>query len=312
MELFKKTTRIDFLGRRRIAYVVSAVLLLVSLGSLATRGLNFGIDFTGGTLVELGYATDVDLADVRGALAAGGYGGATVQHFGTPRDVLIRIAPRAEVSSADLSTEVLRTLRAAADGEVELRRVEFVGPQVGDELTEAGGLAMLYALAGILIYVGFRFEYRFALGAVAALVHDVVIVLGFFSVLQADFDLSVLAAVLAVIGYSLNDTIVVFDRIRENFRKMRKGTAVEVMNGSVNQTLSRTLMTSATTLLVLVALYLVGGEVINSFALALIIGILVGTYSSIFVASPVTLMLGISRADMLEVKKEGAEVDDLP
>ncbi len=312
MELFKKTTRIDFLGRRRIAYVVSAVLLLVSLGSLATRGLNFGIDFTGGTLVELGYATDVDLADVRGALAAGGYGGATVQHFGTPRDVLIRIAPRAEVSSADLSTEVLRTLRAAADGEVELRRVEFVGPQVGDELTEAGGLAMLYALAGILIYVGFRFEYRFALGAVAALVHDVVIVLGFFSVLQADFDLSVLAAVLAVIGYSLNDTIVVFDRIRENFRKMRKGSPVEVMNGSVNQTLSRTLMTSATTLLVLVALYLVGGEVINSFALALIIGILVGTYSSIFVASPVTLMLGISRADMLEVKKEGAEVDDLP
>ncbi len=312
MELFKKTTRIDFLGRRRIAYVVSAVLLLVSLGSLATRGLNFGIDFTGGTLVELGYATDVDLADVRGALAAGGYGGATVQHFGTPRDVLIRIAPRAEVSSADLSTEVLRTLRAAADGEVELRRVEFVGPQVGDELTEAGGLAMLYALAGILIYVGFRFEYRFALGAVAALVHDVVIVLGFFSVLQADFDLSVLAAVLAVIGYSLNDTIVVFDRIRENFRKMRKGSPVEVMNGSVNQTLSRTLMTSATTLLVLVALYLVGGEVINSFALALIIGIVVGTYSSIFVASPVTLMLGISRADMLEVKKEGAEVDDLP
>ena len=311
MELFKKVTHIDFLGRRRIAYVFSALLLLVAIGSLATRGLNFGIDFTGGTLVELGYAGDVDLVEVRQALADGGLGGATVQHFGTPRDVLIRIAPRADTSSADLSTEVFRVLQQAAEG-VELRRVEFVGPQVGDELTEAGGLAMLYALAGILIYVGFRFEYRFALGAVAALVHDVVIVLGFFAVVQADFDLSVLAAVLAVIGYSLNDTIVVFDRIRENFRKMRKGDTVEVMNGSVNQTLSRTLMTSGTTLLVLLALYLVGGEVIRSFALALIVGIVIGTYSSIYVASPVTLLLGVSRADLMPVKKEGAELDELP
>ena len=313
MELFKKATHIDFLGRRRIAYVFSALLLLVAIGSLATRGLNFGIDFTGGTLVELGYNGDVDLGGVRQALADGGYGGATVQHFGTPRDVLIRIAPRADVSNADLSSAVFRTLSEASADAVELRRVEFVGPQIGDELTEAGGLAMLYALVGILIYVGFRFEYRFALGAVAALVHDVVIVLGFFAVVQADFDLSVLAAVLAVIGYSLNDTIVVFDRIRENFRKMRKGSAVEVMNGSVNQTLSRTLMTSGTTLLVLLALYLVGGEVIRSFALALIVGVVIGTYSSIFVASPVTLLLGISRNDMLEVKKEGAgAVDDLP
>ena len=313
MELFKKATHIDFLGRRRIAYVFSALLLLVAIGSLATRGLNFGIDFTGGTLVELGYNGDVDLGGVRQALADGGLGGATVQHFGTPRDVLIRIAESDDISSADLSSAVFRTLSEASADAVELRRVEFVGPQIGDELTEAGGLAMLYALAGILIYVGFRFEYRFALGAVAALVHDVVIVLGFFAVVQADFDLSVLAAVLAVIGYSLNDTIVVFDRIRENFRKMRKGSAVEVMNGSVNQTLSRTLMTSGTTLLVLLALYLVGGEVIRSFALALIVGVLIGTYSSIFVASPVTLLLGISRNDMLEVKKEGAgAVDDLP
>ena len=311
MELFKKVTRIDFLGKRRIAYVFSAVLLLVSLGSLAVRGLNFGIDFTGGTLIELGYADQVELAGVRQTLADNGYGGAVVQHFGTPRDVLIRIAPRADTSSADLSTEVFRVLQQAAEG-VELRRVEFVGPQVGDELTEAGGLAMLYALAGILIYVGFRFEYRFALGAVAALVHDVIIVLGFFSLLQVDFDLSVLAAVLAVIGYSLNDTIVVFDRIRENFRKMRKGDTVEVMNGSVNQTLSRTLMTSGTTLLVLLALYLVGGEVIRSFALALIVGIVIGTYSSIYVASPVTLLLGVSRADLMPVKKEGAELDELP
>jgi len=312
MELFKKTTHIDFLSRRRIAYVLSLLLILASFASLALRGLNFGIDFTGGTLVELGYPSDVDLGGVRQTLAANGYDGAIVQHFGTARDVLIRLAPRADVSSADLSTAVVRTLQQAADGTVELRRVEFVGPQVGDELTEAGGLAMLYALAGILIYVGFRFEYRFALGAVAALVHDVIIVLGFFSLLQVDFDLSVLAAVLAVIGYSLNDTIVVFDRIRENFRRMRKGSAVEVINGSVNQTLSRTLMTSGTTLLVLLALYFVGGKVISSFALALIVGIVVGTYSSIYVASPVTLLLGISRADMLEVKKEGAEVDELP
>ena len=313
MELYKKVTKIDFLGRRRVAYVVSALLLLIAIGSLAVRGLNFGIDFTGGTLVELGYGGDVDLAEVRQALDEGGYDGATVQHFGTSSDVLIRIAPRDDVSSADLSTEVFRMLQDAASTDVDLRRVEFVGPQIGDELTEAGGLAMLYALAGILIYVGFRFEYRFALGAVAALVHDVLIVLGFFSVVQADFDLSVLAAVLAVIGYSLNDTIVVFDRIRENFRKMRKGDAVEVMNRSVNQTLARTLMTSCTTLLVLIALFLVGGEVIHSFALALIVGVLIGTYSSIFVASPVTLLLGISRADMLEVKKEGADaVDELP
>jgi preprotein translocase subunit SecF len=312
MELFKKTTHIDFLSRRRFAYALSLLLILVSFGSLALRGLNFGIDFTGGTLVELGYTRDVDLGGVRQTLAANGYDGAIVQHFGTARDVLIRLAPRADVSSANLSTAVVRTLQQAADGTVELRRVEFVGPQVGDELTEAGGLAMLYALAGILIYVGFRFEYRFALGAVAALVHDVIVVLGFFSLLQVDFDLSVLAAVLAVIGYSLNDTIVVFDRIRENFRRMRKDSAVEVINGSVNQTLSRTLMTSGTTLLVLLALYFVGGEVIRSFALALIVGIVVGTYSSIYVASPVTLLLGISRADMLEVKKEGAEVDPLP
>jgi preprotein translocase subunit SecF len=312
MQLFKKTTKIDFLGRRRIAYVFSLVLIAAAIGSLAVRGLNFGIDFTGGTLIELGYEQPVELAGVRQALDGGGFGGAVVQHFGTSRDVLIRLVPRDDVSSADLSTQVMRVLQQSGVAAPELRRVEFVGPQVGDELTEAGGLAMLYALAGILIYVGFRFEYRFALGSVAALVHDVLVVLGFFSLLQIDFDLSVLAAVLAVIGYSLNDTIVVFDRIRENFRKMRKGTTVEIMNGSVNQTLARTLMTSGTTLLVLLALYLVGGEVIRSFALALIVGVVIGTYSSIYVASPVTLVLGVSRSDLMPVKKEGAELDELP
>jgi len=312
MELFKKTTHIDFLGKRKIAYVFSLVLILISLGSLTTRGLNLGIDFTGGTLVELGYAEDVELAGVRQALADNGYDGAVVLHFGTSRDVLIRIAPRADASSADLSTEVFRILQKVAGGEVEIRRVEFVGPQVGDELTEAGGLALLYALLGILIYVGFRFQLRMAAGAIAALVHDVLITVGVFSVAQMDFDLSVLAAVLAVIGYSLNDTIVVFDRIRENFRKVRKGGTLEVMNTSLNQTLARTLMTSATTLLVLMALFLVGGEVIHSFAFALIIGVLIGTYSSIYVASPMAHILGISRADFVMVKKEGAELSDLP
>jgi len=312
MELFKKTTHLDFLGKRKIAYAFSLALILISLGSLATRGLNFGIDFTGGTLVELGYAEDVELAGVRQALADNGYDGAVVLHFGTSRDVLIRIAPRANASSADLSTEVFRILQKVAGGEVEIRRVEFVGPQVGDELTEAGGLALLYALLGILIYVGFRFQLRMAAGAIAALVHDVLITVGVFSVTQVDFDLSVLAAVLAVIGYSLNDTIVVFDRIRENFRKVRKGGAIEVMNTSLNQTLARTLMTSMTTLLVLTALFVVGGEVIHSFAFALIIGVLIGTYSSIYVASPVTLILGISRADFVMVKKEGAELNELP
>ncbi|HEY5790523.1 MAG TPA: protein translocase subunit SecF [Gammaproteobacteria bacterium] len=312
MEWFKKVTQIDFLGKRRIAYVLSLVLMLLAAGSLATRGLSFGIDFTGGTLVELGYPQAVELDDVRQVLRDNGFASAVVQHFGSSRDVLIRLAPRAEVSSADLSSQVFRALQQASGAAVDLRRVEFVGPQVGGELTEQGGLAMLYALLGILIYVGFRFEYRFALGAVAALVHDVLITLGVFSVAQIDFDLSVLAAILAVIGYSLNDTIVVFDRIRENFRKVRKGTTVEIMNGALNQTLSRTLMTSGTTLLVLLALYLVGGEVIRSFALALIIGIVVGTYSSVYVASPMTLVLGVSRSDLMPVKKEGAELDELP
>ena len=312
MELFKKTTTIDFLGKRKVAYIFSLALILISIGSLAVRGLNFGIDFTGGTLVELGYTTDIELGGVRQTLADNGFDGASVLHFGTSREVLIRLAPRADVSTADLSDQVFRLLHQAAGGEVELRRVEFVGPQVGDELTEAGGLALLYALAGILIYVGFRFQLRMAAGAITALVHDVTVTLGIFSLTQIDFDLSVLAALLAVIGYSLNDTIVVFDRIRENFRKVRKGDSIVVMNISLNQTLARTLMTSVTTLLVLLALFFVGGEVIHGFAFALIIGVLIGTYSSIYVASPMSLILGTSRADFVHVKKEGAELNDLP
>ena len=312
MRLFKKTPSIDFMGRRRTAFMVSGVLLLVSVVSLAIQQLSFGIDFTGGTLVEVGYPTAVELEPVRDRLAEAGFPDAVVQHFGTARDVLIRLAPQDSLSKAELSDRVLRILRQASGEQVELRRVEFVGPQVGEELTEQGGLAMLAALGAILIYVMVRFEYRFALGAVAALAHDVLIVLGFFSLLRLEFDLTVLAAILAVIGYSLNDTIVVFDRVRENFRKIRKGSPEEVINRSLNQTLSRTLMTSLTTMLVLLALFFIGGELIHAFSTALIVGVLIGTYSSVFVAAPVTLALGVSKADLMPVKKEGAEVDGRP
>lgn len=307
MELFKKQTHFDFMAKRNIALAISAILVLISIASLATRGLNFGLDFTGGTLIELGYKEAVDLSSVRNSLEKAGFEDAIVQHFGTAQDVIVRLAPKQGVTDADLSSEVIKVLKDAADGNVDMRRVEFVGPQVGEELTEDGGLAVLYALICIFIYVFFRFEWRFAVGSVTALFHDVLITLGIFSVLQIDFDLTVLAACLAVIGYSLNDTIVVFDRIRENFRKMRKGTSLEITNTSLNQTLSRTLMTSFTTLLVLIALVSLGGELIRGFATALIIGVLVGTYSSIYVASTTALMLGVSKADLMPVKKEGAE-----
>lgn len=312
MEFFKVSSHIDFLGKRRIAFLLSGILLLVAIGSLILRGLNFGIDFTGGTLIELGYPESVQLDQIRRALDENEFKDATVQHFGTSQDVLIRLAPVEGENTADLSTRVYQSLNQTTEGEIDLRRVEFVGPQVGDELAEDGGLAMLYALIGILIYVALRFEYRFSLGAVIAVVHDVLITLGFFSLFQIEFDLSVLAAVLAVIGYSLNDTIVVFDRIRENFRKIRKGGVIDIVNTSLNQTLSRTLMTSGTTLIVLIALFFLGGEIIEGFALALIVGVVIGTYSSIYVASTSAIKLGISRADLVPVKKEGQEADDRP
>lgn len=311
MQLFKKETTFNFMGARKVAMFFSIVLILVAIGSIISRGFNFGIDFTGGTLVEVGYPQSVELTGIRDALDKNGYGDAVVQHFGTASDVLIRIAPKEGLSSAELSDNVFNTLKIQ-NGEVEMRRVEFVGPQVGEELTNDGGLAMIYALIGILIYVALRFEYRFAVGSVAALVHDVLVVLGVFSLLQLDFDLTVLAAILAVIGYSLNDTIVVFDRIRENFRKLRKGTPVEVVNTSLNQTLARTLMTSITTMLVLIALFVFGGELIRGFATALIIGVLIGTYSSIYVASASALALGITKEDLMPVEKEGVEQDDMP
>lgn len=311
MQILKQDTHINFLGMRKVAMLLSLTLIVISIASIAMRGFNFGIDFTGGTLIEVGYPQNVELNQVRQTLADSGYGDAVVQHFGTATDVLIRLAPREGVSSAELSDKVLASLKGA-NAEAAMRRVEFVGPQVGEELTNDGGLAMIYALIGILIYVALRFEYRFAVGSVAALVHDVIITLGVFSLFQLDFDLTVLAAILAVIGYSLNDTIVVFDRIRENFRMMRKGTPEDVVNASLNQTLSRTLMTSFTTMLVLFALFFFGGELIHGFATALLVGIFVGTYSSIYVASASALALGVSKEDLMPVEKEGANLDDMP
>jgi preprotein translocase subunit SecF len=308
MQILKGKLAIDFMGKRRYAMILSAVLLVISIGTLVSNGLNFGVDFTGGTLIEAGYQEAVELDGIRDALAAGGFDSAQVQHFGSSRDVLVRIAPQAGKDSVELSENALSVLRDQNDS-MEMRRIEFVGPQVGEELTEQGALAMIYALICILIYIMVRFQWRFAPGAVIALVHDVMIIIGFFAVFQFDFDLTVLAALLAVIGYSLNDTIVVFDRIRENFRRMRKGTAVEIINTSINQTFSRTLMTSFTTLLVLFSLFLFGGEVIHAFSLALILGILVGTYSSIYVASTATLALGVTKADLMPARVEEKEGD---
>lgn len=305
-------TNIDFLGKRKIAMIGSGILLIVSLISLATNGLKLGIDFTGGTLIEVGYSQPIELPQIRDVLSQKGFGNAVVQHFGSSKEILIRIPLKEGVNSADISTQVMDALNESGDQAGDKLRVEFVGPQVGDELTEDGGLALLYSMFGILMYVAWRFEYKFALGSVAALAHDVILTLGFFSLLGLEFDLTVLAAVLAVIGYSLNDTIVVYDRIRENFRKMRKGTSELIMNTSLNQTLSRTLMTSLTTLLVLIALAILGGQIIHNFALALIVGVVVGTYSSIFIASPVVLGLGVTQADLLIPDKEGADIEIRP
>lgn len=298
----------DFMALRKPAMLLSTALLLVSIVSLFTLKLNVGIDFTGGSIIEVGYLQAVELEPIRQALEAEGFGDAIVQHFGSASEVLIRLVPKGDEDKAELSSQIIGLLETASATDIDVRRVDFVGPQVGEELTEDGGLAVLYALIAILVYVAFRFEYRFSLGAVAALIHDVLITLGVFSLLQLDFDLSVLAAILAVIGYSLNDTIVVFDRVRENFRKIRKKTSIEVVNTSINQTISRTLMTSFTTLLVLLSLFFLGGEVIHAFALALIIGVLVGTYSSIYVATTTALALGISRSDLLLPENEGEDL----
>ncbi len=310
MQFLKKPSHFHFMSKRVHTSVLSIVLVLAAIVALSTRGLNYGLDFSGGTLIELGYDHAVDLNKVRKDLATAGFENPIVQNFGTSQDIIVRLAPQEGKSDADISTKVIAVLSADASDNIQMRRVEFVGPQVGEELAEDGGLAVLYALVSIFVYVFFRFEWRFAVGAVTALFHDVLITLGVFSLFQLDFDLTILAACLAVIGYSLNDTIVVFDRIRENFRKMRKGTSQEIVDTSLNQTLSRTMMTSITTLLVLIALFVVGGELIHGFATALIIGVLVGTYSSIYIASSSLLALGVSREDLMPVQKEGAEMEE--
>lgn len=299
---------IDFMGQRKMALVFSAILLAISIGSLATKQLNWGLDFTGGTLVEVHYSKTADLTAIRKTLGAEGYAGAIVVSFGTDKDVLIRL-PKGYSDSE--GAQLLAGLQRAYSGNVELRRIEFVGPQVGDELREQGGLAMLLALGLVMLYIAFRFQLKFAVGAVGALVHDVLVVLGFFSVTGVEFDLTVLAALLAVIGYSLNDTIVVSDRIRENFRKLRKTAPVEVINISLTETLGRTLVTSLTTMLVLLALAVFGGEMINAFAIALLVGVFIGTYSSIYVAANALLMMGVSKEDLMIPVKEGAEQEDL-
>jgi len=297
---------INFMGQRRLAMIFSALLLLASIGSLATRQLNWGLDFTGGTLVEVHYSESADLNGIRATLDSEGYSGATVVSFGTDKDVLIRLG---KGYSDEQGAELLVVLQQAFAGGVELRRIEFIGPQVGDELREQGGLAMLLALGLVMLYITFRFQMKFAVGAVVALVHDVIITLGFFSATGMEFDLTVLAAILAVIGYSLNDTIVVSDRIRENFRKLRRVDSQEIVNISLTETLGRTVVTSLTTLLVLVALALFGGEMIHGFAIALIVGVVVGTYSSIYVAASTLMLMGVSKEDLMIPVKEGADQD---
>tara|TARA_B110000503_G_scaffold8105_4_gene11098 strand:+ start:3203 stop:4117 length:915 start_codon:yes stop_codon:yes gene_type:complete len=299
---------INFMGQRKLAVLFSGLLLLVSIVSLATKQLNWGLDFTGGTLVEIHYSATADLNTIRSTLETQGYAGSSVMSFGSDQDVLIRL-PQG-YSDAE-GTALLSLLQETFVGDVELRRMEFVGPQVGDELREQGGLAMLLAIGLVTLYVAFRFQLKFALGAVAALLHDVIITLGFFSLTGMEFNLTVLAAILAVVGYSINDTIVVFDRIRENFRKLRRAGPVEVVDISISETLARTLVTSGTTLMVVLALAIFGGEMIFGFAVALIVGILIGTYSSIYVASAWTLMMGVTKEDLMLPVKEGAEQDDL-
>lgn len=313
MQLLKLSETVNFMRLRIPAMVLSTILIIGSFVSLGVNSLNWGLDFTGGTLIEVGYEDSADLEAIRVQLNEANFEDAIVQNFGSSQDVLIRIAPRDGVKAVTIGEQVLEALRADGTA-VDMRRIEFVGPNVGEELTEQGGLAMLVALLCILVYVAMRFEWRFALGSVSALAHDVILTLGLFSVLQIEFDLTVLAAVLAVIGYSLNDTIVVCDRIRENFRKIRKGESVEIINISLTQTLNRTITTSLTTVLVLVALFYKGGALIHGFATALLFGVVVGTYSSVYIASSVALALGISKEDLMppQVEKEGADLDPMP
>jgi len=301
--------QINFMSKRRFTTAASIVFVIASLVSLAMNQLNFGLDFTGGTLVEVSYSDPADAAFIREQLAASGFENPVVQLFGADTEVLVRLP---QGYSPEVGEQVLAALTENGKYDVELQRSEFVGSQVGEELREQGGLGMLMALGLVMIYVAFRFQLKFAVGAVVALAHDVIIVLGIFSLMHWNFDLTVLAAILAVIGYSLNDTIVVSDRIRENFRAVRKSTPVEIVDLSLNQTFGRTLVTSLTTLMVLVALFLLGGEMIRGFSLALTLGVLIGTYSSIYVSATVLLAMNINKEDLMIPIKEGADLDGLP
>jgi preprotein translocase subunit SecF len=313
MRWIKSRTNIDFLGpsRRRLALTLSGLLSVVSIALVVGRGLDFGIDFTGGVLLEVGYEQTADLDAIRQNLASDGFEDAQVQRFGADTDVLVRLPPQEGIEPSQLRENLRKTLGAGGSN-VDLRRVEIVSPQIGEELTEQGALAMIFATIMIFAYVMLRFQWKFAVGSIVALVHDVTVTVGFFAVFQLPFDLTVVAAILAVIGYSLNDTVVVFDRIRENFLKLRGTSAETAMNIAVNETLSRTIMTGITTLLVLVALLVLGGESIAAFSIALIVGILVGTYSSIYIASSAALLLKVSPLDLVEPVKDPTLVDDMP
>ncbi len=304
MEFFRIQRDIPFMRSARTTIFISTLVFAAAIVLLIARGLNLSIEFTGGTLIEARYAQSAQLDPIREVLAKRGFKDVSVQSFGSIRDVLIRLPSQEGISGAQLSEKVWETLRAQ-DSSVELRRVEFVGPQIGEELVNDGGLALILVAIGIMLYLAVRFEWKFSVGAIVATAHDVVIILGLFTLFQWEFSLSVLAAVLAVLGYSVNDTVVVFDRIRENFRKMRTGTVAEIMDNAITRTLSRTIMTAFTTQLMVLSILFLGGETLFYFSLALAIGILVGIFSSVLVASPIVLWLGISRADLMPAKKEG-------
>jgi preprotein translocase subunit SecF len=311
MEFFKKRTSIDFMGKRSRWYAISAILIVASIGFLLIRGLNFGIDFTGGVVVEVAFTKAADIDEVRSALAAKGYDEAVVQSFGTTRDVLVRLLPEAGQDVNAVSRDVMAAVKSY-DPTAELRRTEVVGAQVGAELAEQGALAALFAFLFIMGYVAMRFQWKLGVGSIIAAMHDPIIILGMFAATQMTFDLPALAAILAIVGYSLNDTVVVFDRIRERFVMTRKGTPTEIINLAINETLSRTLMTSFTTLTAVLSLLLIAGDMLRGFSIALAVGLVVGTYSSIYIASAIALDLKLNARDLMPVQKEKDAVDDMP
>ncbi|MGE0082725.1 MAG: protein translocase subunit SecF [Thiohalomonadaceae bacterium] len=309
MEFFKIKHDIPFMSYGKLTTTISLVTFIIAVGAILIRGLNLGVDFTGGTVMEVSYAQPANVDDIRGALEREGLD-AAVQHIGTTRDVLIRL-PVGEASSDKVSNEVFQILRGQ-DASVDLKRVEFVGPQVGQELYENGGLALIVVAAGIIIYLSLRFEWRLAVAAIIANMHDVVIIVGMFALFQWEFDLTVLAAVLAVLGYSVNESVVVFDRIRENFRKMRKASVPTIIDNAITRTMSRTIITHFSTELAVLSVFFFGGEALHNFALALTIGIVFGIYSSVLVASPIAMYLGVSRENLMPVEKEGADLESIP